>query len=567
MRKAVELLTAAARGRRLSLCASVTLPPRPRFAARGGSDADLAARTVPGAFHVHTTRSDGLGDRAGRCRGRRARRAEVRHPHRSRRRRRVRPIRRAYIDGVLVLDGVEISTDDGHYVAFDMPAAPYPLGGAAEAVVEDVARLGGFGVAAHPGFAEAGAALDGLAAPIDGIEWLNLDSEWRDESRGRLARIAVGYVFATGAGAGVRCSIGRATLAAWDSDRQQPRGRGAGRRTTRTAGSACGRGSGARVGACRAFRLVRRRVSDVHQPRDARRAALGRCRGDARAALSGRSGGEVVFTAIDALARPRAARLLRRRWARRASRWGRGPPGAAASPDRRASILPPGARAVSLRERRRSVEPTSGEYPARRDLARAPIGSRSGPGPGARRFRGSSPIRSTSGSRGAADDGAPRGRPASLSRTSTVPGGIEKDADVEPRRLGGESGSRILTFELAPGERSSQFVALSPCRSLRTHRVQPADRVDRQVVRAAARLGSAPVRRGGGARWGRSVYLSPGGREIVVPRRRAGAARSAPASRIPRPERVVDPASSSISTNAAPGSRGAVRESRCDRPR
>ena len=55
-----------------------------------------------------------------------------------------------YIDGVLVLDGVEISTDEGHYVAIDMPRAPYPLGGAADAVVEDVRRLGGFGIAAHP---------------------------------------------------------------------------------------------------------------------------------------------------------------------------------------------------------------------------------------------------------------------------------------------------------------------------------------------------------------------------------------------------------------------------------
>ena len=48
------------------------------------------------------------------------------------------------------MDGVEVSTNQGHYVALGCRAAPYPLGGDADAVAEDVARLGGFGIAAHP---------------------------------------------------------------------------------------------------------------------------------------------------------------------------------------------------------------------------------------------------------------------------------------------------------------------------------------------------------------------------------------------------------------------------------
>ncbi|MCY3846760.1 MAG: PHP domain-containing protein, partial [Acidobacteria bacterium] len=56
----------------------------------------------------------------------------------------------AYRSGVLCLDGVEISTDGGHYMALGLPQAPYPLGGDAAGVVEDVARLGGFGIVAHP---------------------------------------------------------------------------------------------------------------------------------------------------------------------------------------------------------------------------------------------------------------------------------------------------------------------------------------------------------------------------------------------------------------------------------
>ena len=56
----------------------------------------------------------------------------------------------AYLSGVLCIDGVEISTNGGHYVALGLPRTPYPLGGEPSAVVEDVARLGGFGFAAHP---------------------------------------------------------------------------------------------------------------------------------------------------------------------------------------------------------------------------------------------------------------------------------------------------------------------------------------------------------------------------------------------------------------------------------
>src|SRR5206468_3693727 len=59
------------------------------------------------------------------------------------------PDRPVYRSGVLCLDAVEISTTGGHYIGIDLPAAPYPLGGDARDVVEDVKRLGGFGVAAR----------------------------------------------------------------------------------------------------------------------------------------------------------------------------------------------------------------------------------------------------------------------------------------------------------------------------------------------------------------------------------------------------------------------------------
>ena len=71
----------------------------------------------------------------------------------------------AYRSGVLCIDAVEISTASGHVVALGLPRAPYPLGGETRDVVEDVQRLGGLAIAAHPASREAAAALDRLERP------------------------------------------------------------------------------------------------------------------------------------------------------------------------------------------------------------------------------------------------------------------------------------------------------------------------------------------------------------------------------------------------------------------
>jgi hypothetical protein len=60
-----------------------------------------------------------------------------------------------------------------------MPAAPYPLAGDARDVVEDVRRLGGFGIAAHPDSPSPKLAWRDWTAPFDGIELLNPDTTWR----------------------------------------------------------------------------------------------------------------------------------------------------------------------------------------------------------------------------------------------------------------------------------------------------------------------------------------------------------------------------------------------------
>src|SRR6185503_9029013 len=59
------------------------------------------------------------------------------------------------------------------------PASPYPLGGEPRDVIEDVHRLGGFGVAAHPDSPKSELRWREWSAPFDGIELLNPDTSWR----------------------------------------------------------------------------------------------------------------------------------------------------------------------------------------------------------------------------------------------------------------------------------------------------------------------------------------------------------------------------------------------------
>src|SRR5688572_11011557 len=223
-----------------------TLPPNPTSIALTGVDPDLLRRTIRGAYHVHTTESDGSGDRATVAAA--AARAGLQfviftdHGDGTR-----PPVAPAYIEGVLCLNGVEVSTNGGHYVALDMPASPYRLGGEAAAVVEDVTRLGGFGIAAHPHHPRPELAWADWSAPIQGIEWINLDSEWRDDGVLRLARIPFDYLLRPAAAIGSLLDRPVGTLKQWDTlERSRP---------VVALAAADAHGSGRRAGEGRAARL------------------------------------------------------------------------------------------------------------------------------------------------------------------------------------------------------------------------------------------------------------------------------------------------------------------------
>jgi hypothetical protein len=151
---------------------ALTLPPRPIVLA------PFIDGTIPGIIHVHTSRSDGLSspDEIAAAAARAGLKFVVFTDHGDGTR---KPDPPQYRSGVLCFDGVEISTTGGHYVAIDMAASPYPLAGEPRDVVEDVRRLGGFGIAAHPDSPKLQLKWTGWDAPFDAIELLNPDTAWR----------------------------------------------------------------------------------------------------------------------------------------------------------------------------------------------------------------------------------------------------------------------------------------------------------------------------------------------------------------------------------------------------
>jgi len=170
----------------------IALPAGPRAVA--GPAWHPAAPEVRGVYHIHTSRSDGTGtvDDVAAAAARAGLRFVIVTDHGDGTR---RPDPPAYRHDVLCIDGVEISTTRGHYAALGLGQTPYPLAGEPRDVVEDVRRLGGFGIVAHPLSPKAGLAWQDWQAEFDGIEWLNGDSVWREAPRLRLALATWTFAF------------------------------------------------------------------------------------------------------------------------------------------------------------------------------------------------------------------------------------------------------------------------------------------------------------------------------------------------------------------------------------
>ncbi len=465
-----------------------TLPPRPATAS-GLVDDAIRARTVAGAFHVHSTRSDGSRDRDAIAAA--AARAGLQFVVMTDHGDATRQLAPAYISGVLCIDAVEISTNGGHLMALDMPAAPYPLGGEAAAVVEDVLRLGGMPVVTHPDSSKPELAWKDWGPPVAGLEWLNLDSEWRDESFASVARVAVDYYVRPAPALASLLERPTSTLSRWDEVAARRKMVGlAGhdvhggllpRREEGTEASFPWFAAGVFSTYEASFSTFAVRVVlDGPLTGDAAR--------DARRLLDATRRGH-LYTAIDAIAGPA---VVDYRATLGASTIGMGDEavfGEGAVLTFR-STLPPGA--VQVLHARRHP----GRRVARRRIAFHGSRTRRVPRRGSRSSLAGSldcdqpdlPEALESATRFLKPSSPPLPRHTVLDLNPSV---VEKDP-MSTADLSG-TGTRTLGFVLRPGERASQYVALAVPLPQGAAEVRP-HRVHRPLDGADAGLGPAPVR-------------------------------------------------------------------------
>lgn len=492
---------------------AATLPPRPARISLDAVDPALAGRTVSGAYHVHSSRSDGAEDKTSIAAS--AARAGLQfaiftdHGDGTR-----PPDPPAYVSGVLCLDGVEISTTAGHYVAIDLPAAPYPFGGEPSTVVEDVSRLGGFGIAAHPDHPKRELAWTDSELAIDGIEWINADSEWRNETPTQLARVLFDYLVRPGPALASVFDRPIKTLARWDAlDKDRPvvalaaadaHGR-RGLKGEQDGGAAFGGGPGYEA----SFRSLSNRVI-VDRP------LTGDAASDARLVMEGVRQGR-VYSVVDAISKDVLLSLDAKA----------GDGFAVASP------LPDGAQTVVVADgHRKRIEVHAAQAPGEPPVPWV-LSNWTGPRP-------PSPL--------------PPVAPLPTSSTPLAVASewrVEKDA-ASSGRVSGGGAVVTLEFKLRAGGRASQFVAAAA--DLRP--AQPFDRLAfrgraTRAMRVSFQLRFAPD----DSRWVSSVVLGPEDRDMVI---NVGELR--PAARTGSPVPAVDRVRSILFVvdlvNARPGDSG-----------
>ena len=195
----------------LALYITATLPPRATELAT-----PLPATSIAGAFHVHTSRSDGSGtpEDVAAAAARAGLRFVVLTDHGDATRQPDPPV---YRDGVLVIDAVEVGTLGGHVVALGLrEPSPYPLAGESRDVIEDIHRLGGRAIASHADSPKPELRWQDDVVRYDGIEWLNADSEWRDESALRLLATGLRMFFRGPESIASLFARPQASLGRWD---------------------------------------------------------------------------------------------------------------------------------------------------------------------------------------------------------------------------------------------------------------------------------------------------------------------------------------------------------------
>ena len=492
-----------------------SLPPPPRAL----TDRATLPPAARGAIHVHTRRSDGSGtpDQIAAAAARAGLKFVVLTDHDDGS---SEPTRPYYRSGVLLIEASEISTDQGHIVALGLPRAPYPLGGEARDVIEDIARLGGVSIAAHPGSEKTGLQWSEWTAPFDGLEWINGDSEWRDEAAFRLAGALFTYPFRKAETLAALLDRPEPILRRWDELTTHRRvvGLAAGDAHARVgllSGEPDDRSLGVHLPSYeamfRAFSIV---VSPLTLTGDPRR--------DAVAVIDGIREGH-VYSAIDALAAPAAMAFSAD--SGRTRLWGGDiVPAAARDIELQVeSTAPDDARVVLLKNGEEHASAAGGRLqqmvPAERAVYRAEIHLPGVPGRPPVPWMVSNPIYV-----GFGRSDRPPDRPAATRFATLYENGQPADWTVEtsPRSQGvlnvvpAAGGTQLsMRFGLGGTLSESPHVALvAPAGTLSgydrltfTARADPPMRLSVQL-----RVPTSPD----GERWRRSVYLDEKGRQVTM---------------------------------------------------
>jgi hypothetical protein len=509
--KKVALVTAAVMVA-VILFVLATLPPKP-ISVTSTVDPEVQRRTIAGAYHIHSTRSDGASDKDTIAAA--AARAGLNfiiltdHGDGT-----AQPDPPQYLHGVLCVDGVEISTNGGHYVALDMQPAPYPLGGEPFAVVEDVKRLGGFGIAAHPDSAKEQLAWNDWDAPFDGMEWLSADTEWRDESRTQLARVLFDYPLRPAPALALMLDRPAKTLERWDTLAEH-------RPVVAMAGNDAhgGIGRGVDEGGKRrsafggvpsyeaSFRTFSTRVILERPP-------SGDASSDARQVLDAIRKGR-VFTVIDAIASPGFIDFKSRDGSSSTGAMGSvlQPGRAEASVD----VTMPAGGTLVLSRGAQEVELASngpgGHYSSAFDAitgsVRVEIRVPGAPGTPPVPWLVSNPIYFLSAA-------PPRAAPAE-GPVVRLPPGAQWHSERDSRsvaRVMSAPGEVTLDYTLGAGGRNSQFAAAVA--DIRSHAPKFASILFSATATRPGRI-SVQLRYGGEVRWARSVYVDATSRDGRVP--------------------------------------------------
>lgn len=128
-----------------------------------------------------------------------------------------------YRHGVLVLGGLEKSTDAGHALALRLDALPFRLDGDPATVARDVSDLGGFVVAAHPRSRHPDGRWQAAFTGVTGVEVLNLADPGAWPSGLPLVPHLLRYPFDSQGALLGALHVSREALAVWDAElRERP---------------------------------------------------------------------------------------------------------------------------------------------------------------------------------------------------------------------------------------------------------------------------------------------------------------------------------------------------------